>query len=49
MKLRAIFSFKLRWADPEGLVDQGWPQTSTSLASVVYCESTRIGSEEELP
>ena len=47
MKLRAILSFKLRWADPEGLVDRGWPQTSdsttTSLASVVYCESTRIG------
>ena len=51
MKLRAILSFKLRWADPEGLVDRGWPQTSdsttTSLASVVYdCESTRIDSEE---
>ena len=26
MKLRAILSFKLRWADPEGLVDRGWLQ-----------------------
>jgi len=44
------YLLKLRWADPEGLVDQGWPQnsdsTTTSLASVVSCESTWIGSKE---